>query len=58
MDWYARAVEAGLRSHMLPEVVLERRLHLDNNGLRERDSRSQYLHVLKASLDRRRSGSG
>jgi glycosyltransferase involved in cell wall biosynthesis len=57
VDWYARAVEAGLRSHTLPEVVLERRLHLDNNGLRERDSRSHYLHVLKASLDRRRLSS-
>jgi glycosyltransferase involved in cell wall biosynthesis len=54
VDWYARALEAGLRSAMLPEIVLERRLHLSNNGLRERDSRSQYLHVLKASLDRRR----
>jgi len=55
VDWYARAVEAGLRSAMLPEVVLERRLHLANNGLRERDSRQQYLHVLKAALDRRRA---
>jgi glycosyltransferase involved in cell wall biosynthesis len=55
VDWYARALEAELRSVMLPEVVLERRLHLNNNGLRERESRSQYLHVLKASLDRRRA---
>jgi len=55
VDWYARALEAGVRGVVLPEVVLERRLHLGNNGLRERDSRSQYLHVLKASLDRRRS---
>jgi glycosyltransferase involved in cell wall biosynthesis len=61
VDWYARAVDAGVITHMLPDVVLERRLHLTNNGLRESDSRSQYLHVLKASLDRRRaagSGSG
>jgi hypothetical protein len=36
---------------MLPEVVLERRLHLTNIG--QRDSRQQYLHVLKAALDRR-----
>jgi glycosyltransferase involved in cell wall biosynthesis len=55
VDWYARATEAGLRSLMLPDVVLERRLHLTNNGLRERDSRQQYLHVLKAALDRRRA---
>jgi hypothetical protein len=40
---------------MLPAVLLERRLHLSNNGLRERESRAQYLHVLKAALDRRRS---
>jgi len=58
VDWYARAMEAGLRSAMLSEVVLERRLHLTNNGLRERDSRQQYLHVLKASLDRRRAQEG
>jgi glycosyltransferase involved in cell wall biosynthesis len=58
VDWYARAMEAGLRSAVLPEVVLERRLHLTNNGLRERDSRQQYLHVLKASLDRRRAQAG
>jgi glycosyltransferase involved in cell wall biosynthesis len=58
VDWYARALEAGLGMHLLPEVVLERRLHAQNNGLLERDSRSQYLHVLKASLDRRRATAG
>jgi glycosyltransferase involved in cell wall biosynthesis len=58
VDWYARALEARLRTEMLPEIVLERRLHLSNNGLRERESRSQYLHVLKASLDRRRQQAG
>ena len=55
VDWYARALEVGLRGAMLESVVLERRLHLGNNGLRERDLRHQYLHVLKASLDRRRA---
>ena len=55
VDWYARATEAGLRSVMLPDVVLERRLHLTNNGLREQSSRNQYTHVLKAALDRRRA---
>jgi glycosyltransferase involved in cell wall biosynthesis len=54
VDWYARALEHGLRGVVIPRVVLERRLHLSNNGLRERASRHQYLHVLKRSLDRRR----
>jgi hypothetical protein len=55
VDWFARATEAGLKTNVLPEVVLERRLHTENNGLRESNQRSQYLHVLKASIDRRRA---
>ena len=35
-------------------VAVRRRLHASNNGIRQRDVRDQYLHVLKASLDRRR----
>ena len=58
VDWYARALEAELKMSVVPEVVLERRLHANNNGLREQDARSQYLHVLKASLDRRRQKPG
>ena len=55
IDWYARAEELGLRSATPPIVVLERRLHAENNGIRQRDSRSLYLHVLKGALDRRRA---
>ena len=55
VDWLARAREAGLRQLVLPDIVLERRLHLQNNGLRERDSRSQYLQVLRDAMDRRRA---
>jgi glycosyltransferase involved in cell wall biosynthesis len=54
VDWFARASEAGLRYSILPEVVLERRLHTQNNGLRERDSRSQYLQVIRDAMLRRR----
>ena len=54
VDWHARANELGLRSAVPPIVVLERRLHAENNGIRQRQSKPQYLHVLKAALDRRR----
>jgi glycosyltransferase involved in cell wall biosynthesis len=54
VDWYARATEARLRSLVLSEVVLERRLHTQNNGIREQDARSQYIQVLRASIERRR----
>jgi glycosyltransferase involved in cell wall biosynthesis len=55
VDWYARAVDEGLKEAVPPVVVLERRLHTSNNGIRHRDARQQYLHVLKQSLDRKRS---
>lgn len=57
VDWYARAVECGLREAVPPVVVLERRLHASNNGIRERDARRQYLHVLRGAIDRRRQAS-
>jgi glycosyltransferase involved in cell wall biosynthesis len=55
VDWYAHALEAGIKQVMIPDLVLERRLHTQNNGIRESASRGQYLHVLKASIDRRRA---
>jgi glycosyltransferase involved in cell wall biosynthesis len=55
VDWFARASEAGLRYAVLPEVVLERRLHTQNNGLRESGARSQYLDVIRAAMERRRA---
>ncbi|WP_162164551.1 glycosyltransferase family A protein [Intrasporangium chromatireducens] len=55
VDWYARSQEAGLRTSVLPDVLLERRLHLSNNGLRQADNRIQYAAILKAALDRRRA---
>jgi len=55
IDWYLRAQEAGLRHALLPEVVLRRRLHTDNMGIRERASRHAYARILKHALDRRRS---
>jgi glycosyltransferase involved in cell wall biosynthesis len=55
VDWFARAAEAGLRHSILPEVVLERRLHTQNNGLRESASRSQYLEVIRRAMERRRA---
>jgi glycosyltransferase involved in cell wall biosynthesis len=55
-DWCARANDVGLKAAVPPIVVLERRLHAENNGIRQRALRPQYLHVLKASLDRRRAG--
>lgn len=56
IDWYARAVQLQIRSLVLPELLLWRRIHDSNQGVRERQSVSDYARVLKASLDRRRAG--
>jgi glycosyltransferase involved in cell wall biosynthesis len=54
IDWYARAVELQIRSVVLPELFLWRRIHDSNQGVRERQSVSDYARVLKAKLDRKR----
>ena len=53
-EWYTRFVDHGFRSIALEGVLVRRRLHLTNLGLRHRSERQAYLHALKASLDRRR----
>jgi glycosyltransferase involved in cell wall biosynthesis len=55
VDWSARARELGIATILLDDVLFERRLHAGNNGVREREHRSHYLHVVKAALDRRRA---
>ena len=55
IDWYAKAMEQSLKSFMLPEIVLKRRLHNTNMGIRDCQHRTDYVRILKASLDRRRA---
>ena len=54
IDWFARASHAGATSLMLPQVVVERRLHRDNMGVERRGDRADYLRIVKAALDRQR----
>jgi glycosyltransferase involved in cell wall biosynthesis len=56
VSWYARAMELGARAEMLPDVVLRRRIHGANTGIRERASVRDYARIVKAALDRRRAG--
>jgi glycosyltransferase involved in cell wall biosynthesis len=55
IGWYARAIDAGLKTRMLPDVVYERRVHGLNTVLRERDMYGDYVRVIKATMDRRRA---
>jgi len=55
VQWYIKAKEHGMKGFMLSETVMKRRLHTDNMGIYARDSRNDYVRILKASLDRRRA---
>lgn len=55
IDWYGRAQELGLTEHLMDEVLMRRRLHDNNMGVRMRDQRADYLRTLKHTLDRRRA---
>lgn len=55
-DWYDRAVAAGLRLEVLPQVQLFRRLHRRNFGRVSRTTEHKnYLQAVKKILDRRRT---
>jgi glycosyltransferase involved in cell wall biosynthesis len=55
VSWYLRSLDAGLQIAMLPEVVMERRIHQTNQGRNPEVDRREYARILKASLDRRRA---
>ena len=55
LDWYARAVDIGLRASTIDQTLVRRRVHEHNAGVEFRASRREYARVLKDVLDRRRN---
>ena len=56
-EWFLRAEAHGALRELLPDVLLLRRVHPGNRSrARAGTSRDEYLQLLKATLDRRRSG--
>ncbi len=54
ISWYALAKEHSLRMLMLCDLVSLRRLHGTNLGIRHTKAASDYAHILKAVIDRKR----
>lgn len=54
-DWFLRARDSGAGIHVLPQVLLFRRIHEANFGRTCGDQKKQYAQALKASLDRQRA---
>lgn len=57
LDWVARADAVGVVTRRVDSIVLRRRIHDANTTTRNSRLASDYLRVLKASLDRRRTSS-
>ncbi|MGA2013935.1 MAG: glycosyltransferase family A protein [Solirubrobacteraceae bacterium] len=57
MQWLLRAGSLGLRSAMLTDVLLHRRVHTDNMTRRDQgELHAAYLRLARESLDRHRRG--
>lgn len=51
IEWYRRATNQGLQHVVLPAVVMKRRIHTTNLGIREHDrARREYLTLVKRQL--------
>ena len=51
-DWVLRARGAGHRIDLLPDTLLERRLHPGNRSRHlQKDSREEFLRLIKRRLD-------
>ena len=53
LDWYMRSEEKKLKSHLIPNKVLSRRIHENNVGISSQNSRHEYVQIVKAALKRR-----
>ena len=57
IDWLCRAQDAGMKSKLVEEVLLFRRMHRSNSSIDEPLFMSELLRVARASVQRKRSKS-
>jgi glycosyltransferase involved in cell wall biosynthesis len=54
-EWFARAEDAGAVFEVLPQVLVDRRLHAASRSRQWADrSRDEFIHTMKTLVDRRR----
>ena len=57
IDWLCRAQDAGMKSKLVEEVLLLRRMHRSNSSIDDPLFMSELLRVARASVQRKRSKS-
>lgn len=55
IEWCSRAIDIGIKTIVVPEVVCHRRLHRNNLGRGGASTHLNYVRMIKAVLDRRRN---
>jgi glycosyltransferase involved in cell wall biosynthesis len=55
VEWYVRAKGLGIRIGMIPDIVMRRRIHKNNQTILKLHRRSEYLRILKSFLNGSRS---
>lgn len=57
VQWWARARALGVREYIVPEVLVRRRIHGNNNSILRKDDGSTFLDIARQHLrDRRAQG--
>lgn len=54
VEWYSRALRLDLRTHLIPELVLRRRLHLTNKSRLNPAARKDFLTIAQRAISARR----
>ncbi len=53
VDWYARVQDAGFEVPVIPEVLVEKRVHDANSSLNAKDNNAILLQVIRQSIKRK-----
>lgn len=53
-DWYARAIGLGVKVYCIPKLLIRRRIHGENMGIKHKINQIDYVRILKRKIDRDR----
>jgi glycosyltransferase involved in cell wall biosynthesis len=53
VEWYMRASEKELKQALIPDLVLQRRIHGNNMGIHSQHCRLEYVQIVKSAIKRR-----
>lgn len=55
LDWFALAIDNGLKYHVIQKVLVYRTIHGTNNSIVKKETRNDFPRVLRMIMERRRS---